>query len=134
MRRTGPQELQFDPEIEKTARAIRKATREAQASRGTALLRDTPDCQGRTAATMEEEQVPPVPQPPRRTLGDYGRRDNDALANQGFQPANPVSFDIKNTVLSALKENPYSGSEAQCPNLHLSHFYEACDYTNPPGV
>ncbi|CAJ2653731.1 unnamed protein product [Trifolium pratense] len=134
MRRTGPQELQFDPEIEKTARAIRKATREAQASRGTALLRDTPDCQGRTAATMEEEQVPPVPQPPRRTLGDYGRRDNDALANQGFQPANPVSFDIKNTVLSALKENPYSGSEAQCPNLHLSHFYEACDYTDPPGV
>ncbi|CAJ2656829.1 unnamed protein product [Trifolium pratense] len=83
---------------------------------------------------MEEEQVPPVPQPPRRTLGDYGRRDNDALANQGFQPANPVSFDIKNTVLSALKENPYSGSEAQCPNLHLSHFYEACDYTDPPGV
>ncbi|CAJ2638252.1 unnamed protein product [Trifolium pratense] len=134
MRRTGPQELQFDPEIEKTARAIRKATREAQASRGTALLRDTPDCQGRTAETMEEEQVPPVPQPPRRTLGDYGRRDNDALANQGFQPANPVSFDIKNTVLSALKENPYSGSEAQCPNLHLSHFYEACDYTDPPGV
>ncbi|CAJ2640369.1 unnamed protein product [Trifolium pratense] len=134
MRRTGPQELQFDPEIEKTARAIRKATREAQASRGTVLLRDTPDCQGRTAATMEDEQVPPVPQPPRRTLGDYGRRDNDALANQGFQPANPVSFDIKNTVLSALKENPYSGSEAQCPNLHLSHFYEACDYTDPPGV
>ncbi|CAJ2653497.1 unnamed protein product [Trifolium pratense] len=134
MRRTGPQELQFDPEIEKTARAIRKATREAQASRGTALLRDTPDCQGRTAATMEEEQVPPGPQPPRRTLGDYGRRDNDALANQGFQPANHVSFDIKNTVLSALKENPYSGSEAQCPNLHLSHFYEACDYTDPPGV
>ncbi|CAJ2672483.1 unnamed protein product [Trifolium pratense] len=83
---------------------------------------------------MEDEQVPPVPQPPRRTLGDYGRRDNDALANQGFQPANPVSFDIKNTVLSALKENPYSGSEAQCPNLHLSHFYEACDYTDPPGV
>ncbi|PNX67406.1 hypothetical protein L195_g063502, partial [Trifolium pratense] len=48
MRRTGPTELQFDPEIEKTARAIRKATREAQASRGTALLRDTPDCQGQT--------------------------------------------------------------------------------------
>ncbi|CAJ2637261.1 unnamed protein product [Trifolium pratense] len=135
----GPIELQFDPEIEKTARAIRKATREAQASRGKALLGGTPDCQGQSLATMEEEQdppvhVPPVPQPQRRTLGDYGRRDNDALANQGFQPANPVSFDIKNTVLSALKENPYSGSEAQCPNLHLSHFYEACDYTDPPGA
>ncbi|PNX54761.1 hypothetical protein L195_g048382, partial [Trifolium pratense] len=28
----------------------------------------------------------------------------------------------------------YSGSESQCPNLHLSHFYEACDYKDPPGV
>ncbi|MCI35052.1 hypothetical protein A2U01_0056273, partial [Trifolium medium] len=56
------------------------------------------------------------------------------LANQGFQPANPVTFDIKNTVLTALKENPYSGSESQCPNLHLSSFYDACDYTDPPDV
>ncbi|PNX69392.1 hypothetical protein L195_g064413, partial [Trifolium pratense] len=69
---------------------------EAQASREKALLGGTPDCQGQISTTMEEEQVPPVPQPQRRTLGDYGRRDNDALANQGFQPANPVSFDIKN--------------------------------------
>ncbi|GAU10510.1 hypothetical protein TSUD_420800, partial [Trifolium subterraneum] len=24
--------------------------------------------------------------------------------------------------------------ESQCPNLHLSHFYDACDYTDPPGI
>ncbi|MCI27740.1 hypothetical protein A2U01_0048940, partial [Trifolium medium] len=60
--------------------------------------------------------------------------NNGEIANLGFQPANPVMFDIKNTVLSALKEDQYSGAETQCPNLHLSHFYHACDYTNPPGM
>ncbi|PNX62522.1 hypothetical protein L195_g061186, partial [Trifolium pratense] len=112
MRRTGPRELQFDPEIEKTARANRKAAREAQASKGKAPSTAAPDGEEESSAAMDVEQdppliVPPLPPPQRRTLGDYGRRDNDALANQGFQPANPVSFDIKNTVLSALKENPY---------------------------
>ncbi|MCI86213.1 putative transmembrane protein, partial [Trifolium medium] len=57
------------------------------------------------------------PPPPRRTLGDYGQRGNGAVANLGFQPTNPVAFDIKNYVLSALKENQYSGAETQCPNL-----------------
>ncbi|PNX65172.1 hypothetical protein L195_g062461, partial [Trifolium pratense] len=97
-------------------RANRRAAREAQALKERTPTTSAPELE-EGAAVMEEEQEPPrnVP-PPRRTLGDYGRRDNDVLANQGFQPANPVSFDIKNTVLSALKENPYSGSESQCPN------------------
>ncbi|KAK2361486.1 hypothetical protein QL285_086628 [Trifolium repens] len=77
---------------------------------------------------------PPPPPPPRRTLGDYGQWNDGQLANLGFQPANPVNFDIKNSVINALKEDQYSGVESQCPNLHLGRFYEACDYTDPPGV
>ncbi|KAK2441832.1 hypothetical protein QL285_013078 [Trifolium repens] len=80
------------------------------------------------------EPNPPPPPPPRRTLGDYGQWDDGQLANLGFQPANPVNFDIKNSVINALKEDQYSGAESQCPNLHLGRFYEACDYTDPPGV
>ncbi|MCH90689.1 putative transposable element protein [Trifolium medium] len=82
----------------------------------------------------EQHQNPPPPHPPRRTLGDYGLRNNGEIANLGFQPANPVMFDIKNTIISALKEDQHSGAETQCPNLHLSHFYDVCDYTDPPGV
>ncbi|MCI13436.1 putative athila retroelement ORF1 protein, partial [Trifolium medium] len=82
---------------------------------------------------MAEDQANP-PIQPRRTLGDYGQRNNRVMANLGFQPANPVAFDIKNTVLSALKEDQYSGAESQCPNLHLAHFYEVCDYTDPPRI
>ncbi|GAU41937.1 hypothetical protein TSUD_380420 [Trifolium subterraneum] len=80
-----------------------------------------------------EENYIPVP-PPRRTLGDYGQRNNGGIANLGFQPVNPVTFDIKNTMINTLKEDQYSGAESQCPNLHLSHFYDACDYTDPPGI
>ncbi|KAK2359227.1 hypothetical protein QL285_084620 [Trifolium repens] len=76
----------------------------------------------------------PPPPPRRRTLGDYGQRAEGGVANLGFQPANPVSFDIKNSVIQALKEDQYSGADSQCPNLHLNHFYDACDYTDPPGI
>ncbi|XP_045810767.1 uncharacterized protein LOC123905179 [Trifolium pratense] len=88
MRRTGPSELQFDPEIEKTTRANRKAAREALlASRHKATSSGAQNCQEQNFSDMEDEQEPLVheqpPPPLRRTLGDYGRRDNDALANQG---------------------------------------------------
>ncbi|GAU49183.1 hypothetical protein TSUD_133780 [Trifolium subterraneum] len=75
-----------------------------------------------------------VDPPPRRTLGDYGQATGGHNPNLGFKPMNPVSFDIKNTVLSALKENQFSGSESECPNIHLARFYEACGYTDPTGV
>ncbi|MCI39947.1 putative athila retroelement ORF1 protein, partial [Trifolium medium] len=74
------------------------------------------------------------PPPPRRTLGDYGRGTNGGQEIRGFQRANPVAFDIKNFVPNALKENKFSGADVECPNLHLSHFLDVCDYTDPSGV
>ncbi|PNX57313.1 hypothetical protein L195_g050337, partial [Trifolium pratense] len=130
-------ELLFDPEIEKTAKANRKAARLAREAARLASV----------APNISEEEIssPDVPDdeanimaadppPPLRTLGDYGQRNNGELANLGFQPRNPVSFEIKNSVLSALKEDQYSGAESQCPNIHLQRFYEACDYTDPPNI
>ncbi|GAU10453.1 hypothetical protein TSUD_419230, partial [Trifolium subterraneum] len=129
-------ELIFDPEIEKTVKANRKAVRLAHQA---ALL---------ASGTEEilEEEVPSsntsndaiesmagVDPPPRRTLGDYGQATGGHNPNLGFQPLNPVSFDIKNTVLSALKENQFSGNESERPNIHLARFYEACGYTDPTG-
>ncbi|GAU32930.1 hypothetical protein TSUD_152910 [Trifolium subterraneum] len=75
-----------------------------------------------------------VDPPRRRTLGDYGQATGGHNPNMGFQPVNPVSFDIKNTVLSALKENQFAGSDSECLNIHLARFYEACGYTDPTGV
>ncbi|GAU38817.1 hypothetical protein TSUD_163920 [Trifolium subterraneum] len=130
-------ELLFDPEIEKTAKANRKAARLArQAARLASGIQETSEEESSSPHTSDDEteSMAGVNPPPRRTLGDYGQATNGQNANLGFQPANPVSFDIKNTVLNSLKENQYSGAESECPNIHLSHFYEACGYIDPPNI
>ncbi|GAU10282.1 hypothetical protein TSUD_423300, partial [Trifolium subterraneum] len=127
----------FDPEIEKTAKANRRAVRLAHQ---TSLLTSGTDeileeeVPSSNTSNDESESMAVVDPPPRRTLGDYGQATGGHNPNRGFQPVNPVSFDIKNTVLSALKENQFAGSESECPNIHLARFYEACGYTDPPGV
>ncbi|GAU21678.1 hypothetical protein TSUD_242500 [Trifolium subterraneum] len=130
-------ELGFDPEIEKTTKVNRKAVRLArQAARlasGTDEIREEEVSSPHTSDD-EIESMAGVVQPPRRTLDDYGQAMNGQNANLGFQPANPVPFDIKNTVLSALKGNQYSGAESECPNIHLSRFYDACGYTDPASI
>ncbi|GAU48300.1 hypothetical protein TSUD_132250 [Trifolium subterraneum] len=130
-------ELIFVPEIEKTAKTNRKAVRLAdQAARlasGTEeILKE--EVSSPNTSDNETESMAGVIQPPRRTLGDYGQATDGQNPNLGFQPVNSVSFDIKNTMLSALKENQFSGGESECPNIHLSRFYEACGYTDPTGI
>jgi hypothetical protein len=140
MRGKAQEELQYDPEIEKTAKKNRKAARLArETARLATITQEEGEGEVSSPLTSDDETStmgdnPPPPPPPRRTLGDYGQRNNAENPNLGFQPANPVSFDIKNTVLNALKENQFTGSETQCPNIHLAHFFEACSYTDPNGI
>jgi len=47
--------------------------------------------------------------PSRHTLGDYGIGTQRCLITHGFQPANPVAFNIKNSILMGLRENQYDG-------------------------
>jgi len=70
----------------------------------------------------------------RITLGYYGRLDNLDEVSLGFQPANPVVFDIKNIVMVNLKSNQFSGMETEDFNAHLTHFLDACSTINPAGV
>ncbi|MCI29260.1 hypothetical protein A2U01_0050469, partial [Trifolium medium] len=85
MRGTLSGELQFDPKIEKTARANRKVVRQAkQAARLATLEQPSQEGEEDTSSSYisEEEQIemaevnPPPPPPPRRTLGDYGQRND----------------------------------------------------------
>ncbi|MCI61641.1 hypothetical protein A2U01_0082898, partial [Trifolium medium] len=88
-----------------TARANRKAVRQAKQAARLATLKQLPQEEEEDTSSpyiseeehieMEEANPPP---PPRRTLGDYEQRNDGEIANLGFQPANPVAFDIKNTV------------------------------------
>jgi len=61
---------------------------------------------------------------PRITLGEYGRLDNLEEISLGFQPVNPVVFDIKTNVLINLKTNQFAGIESVDCNAHLTLFLE----------
>ncbi|WJX68618.1 hypothetical protein P8452_52969 [Trifolium repens] len=105
-------ELIFDPEIEKTAKANKKAARLARLDEKE-LTESSTGATSDTSSQSEErdmaEEQPPPP-PPRCTMGDYCRRTDAGQISMGFQPANPVTFNIKNTVLSGLRENQFDGS------------------------
>ncbi|MCI34721.1 hypothetical protein A2U01_0055941, partial [Trifolium medium] len=89
--------LVFDHEIEKTAKANRKAARLARkAARLASVTQDiseevvsSPHTSDDETNIMAAHNPAPPPPPPRRTLGDYGQRNNGEFANLGFQPANP---------------------------------------------
>ncbi|AET03406.1 hypothetical protein MTR_8g069230 [Medicago truncatula] len=51
-----------------------------------------------------------------------------------FQLENPIFFNIENLVLTALKDNQYSGKEDENCNIHLTDFLEACKTINLKGV
>ena len=50
---------------------------------------------------------------------------NDMLDN--IDEANPVLFDIKHSVITALRENQFFGRETEDCNAHLTQFLEACN-------
>ncbi|MCI66202.1 hypothetical protein A2U01_0087460, partial [Trifolium medium] len=68
MRGTSSGELQFDPEIEKTARANRKAVRQAKQEARLATFEQPSQEEEEEHIEMAEANPPPPP-PPRRTLG-----------------------------------------------------------------
>jgi hypothetical protein len=112
----------YNPEIERTARANRKAVRLARAAEGTT----------RESSPLDIHPTEPEPiamgeqQPPRPMMGDYGLDANRGHLTHVFQPAYPVAFDIKSSVQQNLKENQYNGRDDRSPHEHLSHFHETC--------
>ncbi|GAU47100.1 hypothetical protein TSUD_403320 [Trifolium subterraneum] len=139
MQGTSSSGLLFDPEIEKTARANRKAVRQAReaekllASLGEHFEEVQTNTDEEQFDMSEEQANPPVP-PPRRTLGDYGQRNNGGVANLGFQPVNPVTFDIKNTIINALKEDQYSDKRLRLFKFSLTGRAKDWLDTLPPGT
>ena len=132
--RQSKDDLQFDPEIERTARANRRAFR---------LSKSVPP--------EQREQIPsPTPlvttkpvshepsiigdAPARPKLGDYGLATHRGQLTHTFRPANPAAFDIKSTVLNGLRDKQFDGTEAMNPHEHLSRFAETCEFCVPPCI
>lgn len=125
--------MQFNPEIEKAAKANRKAVRLSK-SVPPAAREQLPS----TAIFETETITSPDPivmgEPPRPKLGDYGLALHRGQLTHTFQPANPVAFDIKSTVLNGLRDKQFDGSETMSPHEHLSRFAETCEFCVPPAT
>ena len=117
--------MHFDIFIDKTERALRKAVRIARERREQQEIIPIPDYSSDESEMGEEHRV---------TLGDYGRLGNLEEVSLGFQPANPLVFDIKNIVMMNLESNPFSGKEREDYNTRLKHFLDACNTINPAEV
>ncbi|MCI05586.1 hypothetical protein A2U01_0026639 [Trifolium medium] len=63
---------------------------------------------------------------PRRTMVAYYKKTDREEVTQGFLPANPVSINIKATVLGELIFNQFRGDNTQDPLEHLTNFKEIC--------
>lgn len=71
--------------------------------------------------------------PPRQTLRDYCRRIDFIHICLGFQPTNPITFDIKTFARTNSKENLFDGQEIRYHWEHLAKFYETCLMCKPSG-
>lgn len=64
-------------------------------------------------------------------MQDYCRRSDTRHISLGFQPANPVTFDINFCVLSGLIDNPFDKEAIRDLWKYLAKFYETCSMCKP---
>lgn len=67
------------------------------------------------------------------TMGDYCKQIDEGHVSRGFVLTDPANFDIKNFVLSGLRENMFNRNATRDPWVHLARLYEItsmCKLTN----
>jgi len=133
--RQNSEDLHYDPEIERTARANRKAVRLSKSVPPSARVQipDPTFTESETILSPTTSTMGDVDPAPRPKLGDYGLATNRGRLTHVFSPANPVAFDIKASVQNGLKERQFDGTETISPHEHLSHFAETCEFCVPPA-
>lgn len=94
--------IPIDPKIKRTTYTLHKEKREA------------------LQATKEVKEEVEMAAPPLQTLRDYCKMTDSSQICLGFQPANPVTFDIKNYILIDLKENSFDMQEIIHPWENLT--------------
>jgi len=126
--------LQFDPEIERTARANQKVVWLSKSVPRSAREQIPSPAPSETEkSTSPESNIMGEP-PTRPKLGDYVLANHRGHQTHTFRPANPAAFDIKSTVLNGLRDKQFDGTENMSPHEHLSRFAETCEFCVPPAT
>ncbi|XP_027171872.1 uncharacterized protein LOC113771494 [Coffea eugenioides] len=125
----GRGELQYNPEIEKTARALRKATREraeaSSSSTGHNSVVDFVDSFSETEeinSTMANE----------RTLRELAAPDLNQQPLCITYPTLEVAFELKSGLIHLLPS--FHGLPGEDPHKHLKEFHVVCSTMKPQGV
>ncbi|XP_061358470.1 uncharacterized protein LOC133302672 [Gastrolobium bilobum] len=119
--------LQFDPEIEKTAKRNRKLAKERRQQEKEASSSIEP-----REEAMGDNNVPP---PPPRTLGDYmtpARVPRTASIVRPNVDAN--NFELKPALLQLIQKDQFAGGSTEDPYIHLENFLLYCDTLKMNGV
>ncbi|CAL5185729.1 unnamed protein product [Lathyrus oleraceus] len=107
----------FDSGIERVARDMMRTVREATLAQRI-LVEENP----LISLDAEEDFTMEVVPPP--IMGDYCKRTDEGHVSRGFVSENPSNFDIKNYVLSGLRDNPFNENAIRDSWKHLARFYE----------
>ena len=106
--------LLFDPEIERTARRLRKEARS----------------EGTTMANENRENVPrQVP-----ICDHFKPVIDDNYSGIAYQPIDANNFELKPALINMVQQNQYGGSAVEDPNIHLRMFLEIVDTIKMNGV
>jgi len=132
--RTSKDDLQFDPEIERTARANQKVVRLSNSVPSSAQEQIPSPAPSETEKSNSPESSIMAELPARPMLGDYGLANHRSHLTHTFRPANPAAFDIKSTVLNGLRDKQFDGTETMSLHEHLSRFAETCEFCVPSAT
>jgi len=130
--RRSKDDLQFDPKIERTARANRRTFLLSKSVPPIEKGRSPSPPPSKSLKSISHEASIMGDAAPRPKLGDYGLATHRGQLTHTFRPANPTAFDIKSTVLNGLRDKQFDGTEAMSPHEHLSRFAETCEFCVPP--
>ncbi|KAL0445352.1 UNVERIFIED_CONTAM: hypothetical protein Slati_2257900 [Sesamum latifolium] len=122
--------LEFDPEIEKTARRLRKETKRLKGEASTSseteinLALDVP-----TSNDSEEEVMA---QNPERTINEMTSLDLNQQSLCIEYPDLDVDFELKSGLIHLILT--FHGVAGEDPHKHLKEFHVVCSGMRPQGV
>ncbi|XP_019166874.1 PREDICTED: uncharacterized protein LOC109162641 [Ipomoea nil] len=127
--RTG--QLQYDPEIEKTAKRLRKETklRKNQGLSSTSLQSNTTTESTASCCNPEVEQAMAEEQ---RTLRELSAPNVNQQLLCIQHPALEVGFELRSDLIQLLPT--FRGLENEDPHKHLKEFHVVCSSFKPQGV
>ncbi|XP_061369483.1 uncharacterized protein LOC133312332 [Gastrolobium bilobum] len=117
--------LQFDPEIEKTAKKNRKLTKLRKIEESSSSEpKAEPEMTANNLPPSEEEFMESI-------LAPQFTRPNSSIIRP---PINANNFDIQPTLITLVEKNPFGGEDYEEPYDFIDRFLRICDTTKHNGV